>query len=270
MKLTSIAIRSAFLATSAALLLPLAAVAQNIATVNGKPVPKARVEALLKQAERAGQKASPELEARAKDEVVLREIFVQEAERKGIAKTKNYADQMELVRQSILVRELFEDYRSKNPVTDAEAKAEYDKFKAQATGQEFSARHILVDTEAEATGLIAQLKGGAKFEDLAKKFSKDTGSGENGGDLGFAKPESYVPEFSQAMTKLKKGEMTATPVKTQFGFHIIRLEDTRDAQFPAFDDVKAQIKQRLEQGKLQKYQEDLRKAARTDGYKFNQ
>jgi len=124
-----------------------------------------------------------------------------------------------------------------------------------------------VETEDQAKKIIADLKKGAKFEDIAKKQSKDPGSGANGGDLDFAKPENYVPEFSAAMVKLKKGEMTEEPVKSQFGWHIIRLDDTREASFPAFDDVKGQIKQRLEQAKLQKYQEDLKNKAKTD-YKF--
>lgn len=244
-----------------------AAQAQNIAIVNGKPVPKSRVDTLLQQAQRAGQPIGPELQQQARDQVVLREIFVQEAEKRGLGATPEYRAQMELARQSILIRDLFDDWRKKNPVTDAEAKAEYDKFKAQAAGTEFRARHILVDKEEDAKALIAQIKGGAKFEDVAKKNSKDTGSAENGGDLDFAKPENYVQEFSAAMVKLKKGEMTEQPVKSQFGWHIIRLEDTREAQFPAFDDVKAQIKQRLEQVKLQAYQEELRTKAKTD-YKF--
>jgi len=251
----------------AALFTPLAAQAQNIATVNGKPVPKARVEVLLQQAARGGQQVTPEMQAQARDQVVLREIFVQEATKRGIGATPDFASQMELARQSILIRELFEDYRKKNPVTDAQAQEEYSKFKAQATGTEYRARHILVEKEDDAKALIAQIKGGAKFEDLAKKSSKDTGSAENGGDLDFAKAESYVPEFGGALTKLKKGEMTEVPVKSQFGYHVIRLEDTREAAFPAFDDVKAQIKQRLEQSKLQQFQEDMRSKAKTD-YQF--
>jgi peptidyl-prolyl cis-trans isomerase C len=212
---------------------------------------------------------TPEMQGQAREQVVLREIFAQEAEKRGIAQSPDYKSQMELARQSILIREFFEDYRKKNPVSDAEAKAEYDKFKAQSTGTEYRARHILVEGEDEAKGLIEQIKAGAKFEDLAKAKSKDTGSGEKGGDLDFAKPESYVPEFGKAMTALKKGEMTEAPVKSQFGWHIIRLDDTRDAQFPDFDAVKPQILQRLAQVKLQKYQDDLRKAAKTD-YKFAQ
>ncbi|WP_284616885.1 peptidylprolyl isomerase [Aquabacterium humicola] len=261
------AVRAVLAAAAAALLLPLAAQAQNIAVVNGKTVPKARLDMLVQQAQRAGQQVTPELQAQAKDQVVLREIFAQEAERKGIPANADYKAQMELARQSIMIRELFEDFKKKNPVSDQEAKAEYDKFKAQASGTEYRARHILVEKEDEAKDLIAKIKGGAKFEDLAKEKSKDPGSGQNGGDLDFAKPDNYVPEFSKAMTSLKKGEMTETPVKSQFGFHIIRLEDTREAQFPDFEQVKPQIQQRIAQVKLQKYQDDLRKAAKTD-YKF--
>jgi peptidyl-prolyl cis-trans isomerase C len=265
MKSKNLAVRAALVLAASAL--ALTAQAQNIATVNGKPVPKSRVDVLLKQAARSGQPVNPELQQQAKDQVVLREIFVQEAEKKGVPATADYKEQMELARQSILIRELFEDYKKKNPITDEEAKAEYDKFKASATGTEYRARHILVEKEDEAKALIAQIKGGADFAELAKKNSKDPGSGANGGDLDFAKPDSYVAEFSQAMTKLKKGEMTDTPVKSQFGYHIIRLDDTREAAFPPFDDVKTQIKQRIEQGKMQKYQEELRTKAKTD-YKF--
>ena len=245
------------------------AAAQNVAIVNGKPVPKSRLDLLMQQAVRGGQQQpTAELEGRARDEVVLREVFAQEAEKRGIAASAEYRNQMELARQTILIRELFADYQKKNPVSDAEAKAEYDKFKGQATGTEYRARHILVEKEDEAKALLKQLTGGAKFDDLAKKHSTDKGSGANGGDLDFAKPESYVPEFGQAMIALKKGETTAAPVKSQFGWHIIKLEDTRDAQFPPFDEVKPQVMQRLSQQKLQQYQEDLRKKARTD-YKFS-
>ena len=246
-----------------------AAQAQNIAVVNGKPVPKARVDTLIQQAEKAGQKASPEMQQQARDQVVLREIFTQEAERRGLQSSADYRAQMELARQSILIRQLFDDFRVKNPVTDETAKAEYDKFKSQAAGTEYRARHILVEKEDEAKALIAQLKGGASFEDLAKKSSKDPGSGANGGDLDFAKPDAYVPEFSKAMIALKKGELTPEPVKSQFGYHVIRLDDTREAQFPDFESVKGQIKQRLEQVKAQQFQEGLRAKAKTD-YKFAQ
>ena len=263
------AARAAIAVAAATLLLPLVASAQNITIVNGKAVPKARAELLLEQAKRGGQQVTPEMEGQAREQVVLREIFAQAAEKQGVAAGADYKAQMELARQSILIRELFEDFKKKHPVTNAEAKGEYDKFKAQSTGTEYRARHILVEGEDEDKALIAQIKGGAKFEDLAKAKSKDPGSGQNGGDLDFAKAESYVPEFSKAMVALKKGEMTETPVKSQFGFHIIQLDDTREAKFPEFDEVKGQIIQRQAQMKLQKYQDDLRKSAKTD-FKFSQ
>jgi peptidyl-prolyl cis-trans isomerase C len=253
---------------SATLASPFAAQAQNVAIVNGKAVPKTRVEALMAQATRQGQARSPELEQQVRDEVVLREMFMQEAERRGVAASAEYKAQMEFARQTLLIRELFADYQKKNPVTDAEVQAEYDKFKGQAGGTEYRARHILVPTEDEAKSLIAQIKGGAKFEDLAKKFSKDPGSGENGGDLDFANPSSYVPEFSQAMVKLQKGEFTQEPVKSQFGFHIIKLEDTRSAQVPALEEVKGQIQQQLSQKKMTAFRDEIRVKAKTD-YKFS-
>lgn len=256
-------------AAAALLALTLPALAQNIAIVNGKAVPQSRVDALLDAAKRSGQPLPPGADAMARDQVVMREIFTQEAEKRGIAQLAGYQAQMELARQSILIRELFEDFKRKNPVSDTEAKAEYDKFKAEASGTEYRASHILVEQEDEAKALIAQIKGGAKFEELAKTKSKDPGSGERGGDLDFAKPDAYVPEFGKAMAALKKGEMTATPVKSQFGWHIIRLDDTREAQFPAFDEVKGQIVERLEQTKMQDFQAKLRESAKTD-YKFSQ
>ncbi len=248
------------------LVLPLAVMAQNVAVVNGKPVPVARVDALIKTATH-GQEAPPELKAQARDQVVMREIFAQEAEKQGIPNTADYKTQLDLVRQTVLINTLFQNFIKAHPVSDAEAQAEYNKIKAEQSGMEYHARHILVDSEDDAKKLIAQIKAGAKFEDLAKKNSKDTGSAENGGDLDWAKPASYVPEFSAALQALKPGQMTDTPVKTQFGYHIIKLEDTRTAQFPSYDEVKDKVKQQMEQVKLQEYQEKLRKAAKTD-YKF--
>jgi peptidyl-prolyl cis-trans isomerase C len=258
---------AAALLLSASLLAPLAAQAQNIAIVNGKAVPKARAEALLEQAVKQGQPKTPELEAQVRDEIVLREIFQQEAEKRGLSASPDFKTQMEFARQSILIRGLFDDFQAKNPVSDAEIKGEYDKFKSMSAGTEVRARHILVEKEDEAKGLITQIKGGASFEELAKKHSKDPGSGANGGDLDFANPNSYVAEFAQALGKLKKGEMTQEPVKSQFGFHIIRYEDSRPSAFPELDAVRPQIKQRLEQQKLAKFREDVRTKAKTD-YKF--
>ena len=251
---------------SAAMLAALSpiALAQNVAIVNGKAVPKARIDALADQVARAGRPVTPEMQGQLRDEIIAREVFMQEAQLRGLDATDDYKAQIELARQSILIRELFADFQTKNPVTDADIKAEYDKFAASNSGKEFKARHILVEKEADAKAIIAQLKKGGKFEEIAKKSSKDPGSGANGGDLDWAAAGSYVPEFSEALAKLEKGKMTETPVKTQFGYHIIRLDDTREAQLPKFDEVKPQIAQQLTQQKLAKYQEDLRAKAKVE------
>jgi peptidyl-prolyl cis-trans isomerase C len=250
------------LALSLVAALSLSAMAQNLAVVNGKPVPSSRVEALKQQVERSGRPVTPEILAQIKEELIAREIFVQEARKRGLEASDDYKTQLELARQSLLIRELFANFQKKNPVTDAEIKAEYDKFVAANGGKEYRARHILVEKEDEAKALIADLKKGGKFEDLAKKASKDPGSGANGGDLDWASAASYVPEFSNAMVKLEKGQMTDVPVKSQFGFHIIRVDDVREAQLPKLDEVKPQISQQLTQTKLGKFQEDLRAKAK--------
>ncbi len=249
---------------AAAIGIALPAAAQNVAIVNGKPVPKERVEMLQQQLAKAGRQVTPEMQPQLKDEVITREIFMQEAQKRGLDASDDYKAQLELARQTILIRELFADYQKNNPVTDAEVKAEYDKFVAANGGKEFKARHILVEKEEDAKKIIADLKKGAKFEEIAKKQSKDPGSGQNGGDLDWANPASYVPEFAEAMIKLKKGEMTQAPVKSQFGWHVIRVDDIREAQLPKFDDVKPQISQQLQQQKLAQFQENLRKAAKIE------
>jgi len=240
--------------------------AQNIATVNGKPVPKSSYDLLLEQVKKSGQPESPDLEKRVKDEVVMRAIFMQEAEKRGIPQTADFKAQMDLARQTLMIRALMADYAKKNPVTDAEAQAEYDRVKAASGGTEYKARHILVDSEDAAKAIIAKIKAGAKFEDMAKE-SKDPGSAAQGGELDWANGNSYVPEFTAALAKLQKGQMTDTPVQSKFGWHVIMLEDTRPATFPAFDAVKEQVKQRLGQQKIADFEEDLRKKAKTD-YKF--
>ncbi len=242
--------------------LPVAA--QNLAIVNGKAVPKERVETLKQQVERSGRPISPEMENQIKEEVIAREIFMQEAQKRGLEATSDYKAQMELARQTILIRELFVDFQKTNPVTDAEIQAEYDKFAAANAGKEYKASQILVEKEDEAKAIIAALKKGGKFEEIAKKQSKDPGSGARGGDLDWANPSSYVPEFTEALVKLEKGKLTQTPVKSQFGWHIIRLDDVREAQLPKIDEVKPQIAQQLQQQKLAKFQEDLRAKAKVE------
>jgi len=259
MKLMTAIATAAMLATLA----PLAA-AQNIAIVNGKAVPSARVEALAQQIARSGRPVTPEMQGPLRDEVIAREIFIQEAQKQGLDTTDDFKTQMELTRQTILIRELFANYQKANPITDADLKAEYDRFAAANGGKEYRARHILVEKEDEAKAIIAQLKKGGKFDEIAKKSSKDPGSGAKGGDLDWASAGNFVAEFSDAMTKLAKGKMTDTPVKTQFGYHIIRLDDVRDAQLPKFEDVKPQIAQQLQQQKMTKYQDDLRAKAKVE------
>ena len=238
------------------------ALAQNIAVVNGKPVPTARLNALKQQIERSGRPVTDDMLGQIKEEIIAREIFMQEAKKRGLDATDEYKNQLELARQSILIRELFADFQKKNAVTDAEIQAEYDKFVAANGGKEYHARHILLETEDQANALIAEIKKGGKFEELAKKNSKDPGSGANGGDLDWAAANSYVAEFSNAMAKLEKGQMTDAPVKSQFGWHIIRLDDVREAQLPKLEEVKPQIAQQLQQQKMGKFQEDLRAKAR--------
>ncbi|APW42790.1 peptidylprolyl isomerase [Rhodoferax saidenbachensis] len=247
-----------------ALLGSFAAQAQNLAIVNGKAVPKSRMDALTQQVIRSGRPVTPEMEGQIKEEVIAREIFIQEAQARGLDATDDFKSQLDLARQSILIRELFTDYQKKSPVTDAEIQAEYDKFAAANSGKEYRARHILVEKEDQAKAIIAQLKKGGKFDVIAKKSSKDPGSGANGGDLDWANASSYVKEFSDALVALEKGKTTETPVKTQFGYHIIRLDDVRQAQLPKFEDVKPQIAQQLQQQKMAKFQEDLRAKAKIE------
>lgn len=236
--------------------------AQNVAIVNGKAVPVSRVDALAQQMAAAGRPVDDGVRAQLKEEVILREIFMQEAQKRGIAASPEYRQQMELARQTILIRAMFADWQKKNPVTDAEIRAEYDKFAAANAGKEFRARHILVETEDEAKALIAAIKGGAKFEELAKQKSKDPGSGANGGDLDWANAASYVTEFSEAMIKLDKGQMTDAPVKSQFGWHIIRVDDVRQAKLPALEEIKPQIAQQMQQQKMAEFQKALRDKAK--------
>jgi peptidyl-prolyl cis-trans isomerase C len=256
------AILTALAAATLAVALPVAA--QNVAIVNGKPVPKARIDMLQQQLAKAGRPVTPEMQGQIRDEVIAREIFMQEAQKRGLDATDDFKAQMELARQTILIRELFADYQKNNPVTDAEIKAEYDKFAAANGGKEYKARHILVEKEDEAKAIIANLKKGQKFEDIAKKQSKDPGSGANGGDLDWASASSYVPEFSAALVKLNKGQTTQEPVKSQFGWHVIRVDDVREAQLPKLEEVKPQIAQSLQQQKLSQFQEGLRKGAKVE------
>jgi peptidyl-prolyl cis-trans isomerase C len=246
----------------AALALP--AHAQNIAIVNGKALPKERVDVLTMQIVRSGRPVTPEMQVQIKEAVIGREVMMQEAQRRGLDATGDFKMQVEWQGEELLIRELFVDFQKNNPVTDADVKAEYDKFVAASAGKELKVRHILVENEQQAKDLIAQIKKGGKFDDLAKKHSKDPGSGANGGDLGWANPDGYVKEFSMAVGLLKKGQTTDQPVKSQFGFHIIRLDDERPIQLPKFEEIKPQVLQQLQQQKLARFQQDLRAKAKVE------
>ena len=237
------------------------AFAQNVATVNGKPIPASRLDQVVKQVVASGrQPDSPQLREAIKHDLIGREVLLQEADKQGFGTRPEVKADLDNARQNIIIRAMMAEYIKKNPVKDSEVQAEYDKYKAAVGDKEYHARHILVGTEAEAKDLITKLKGGAKFEDLAK-VSKD-GSANNGGDLGWAAPGNYVKEFSDAMVALKPGQITDTPVKSQFGYHVIKLEEVRAAKLPSLEEVTPQIKEALTQQKLAAYQEEMVKKAK--------
>ncbi len=238
------------------------AFAQNIAVVNGKAIPTSRADVLVKQLVAQGQQAdSPQLREMIKKDLISREVLMQEAEKQGYSKDAGVKTQLDNARQAIVVNAMVADYVKKNPVKEADVKAEYDRFVKETGDKEYHVRHILVDTEAQANDIIAKLKGGAKFEDLAKT-SKDTGSAANGGDLDWATPSSFPPVFSDAFVKLQKGQVTEKAVQTPNGFHVIKVDDVRAAKLPTLEEVKPQIEEALMQKKLQAYQEELVKKAK--------
>jgi peptidyl-prolyl cis-trans isomerase C len=246
----------------ALLVVAVPAFAQNVAVVNGKAIPTSRVEAVVKQVVAQGQQPdSPQLRELIKKDLIGREVMMQEAEKQGFGKDAAVKAQIDNARQAIIINAMIADYIKKNPIADADIKAEYDRFTAQAGDKEYHVRHILTATEAEANEVITKLKGGAKFEDLAKA-SKDTGSAANGGDLDWASPSSFPPAFSAAFVALQKGGVTEKPVQTPNGFHVIKVDDIRPAKLPTLEEVKPQISEALAQKKLQAYQEELVKKAK--------
>jgi len=234
--------------------------AQNIAVVNGKPIPTARADLLIKQLAQRGQKDSPEVREKIKEQLIDFEVLSQEAAKMGLEKDEDVKTQLALAREQILISAMFQDHVKKNPIKDETVKAEYDKLKASASDKEYHARHILVDNEDDAKAIIVKLKGGAKFEDLAKEKSKD--SAASGGDLDWVTPNGLAQPFAEALVTLKKGQFTETPVHTKFGYHVIKLEDTRPAKIPSFEEVKANIAQQMQQKELEKYRMDLRAKAK--------
>jgi peptidyl-prolyl cis-trans isomerase C len=236
------------------------AMAQNLATVNGKAIPASKAEPFVKQALAQGQKDTPQLRAMIKDRLVGTEVLLQEAEKAGYSKNEDVKIQIEMARQQILIQSLMRAHVEKNPVSEADIKAAYDKWKTQNGDNEYHPFHILVEKEDDAKAIISKLKGGAKFEELAKQ-SKDTGSAAKGGDLDWVSQANVPPAFATALASLKKGQFTETPVKTEVGFHIIKLEDVRPLKLPTLEEVKQQIGESLVQEKVQAYQQSLIKKA---------
>ncbi len=243
--------------------LMLPAYAQNVATVNGKPIPQALVDAIASNmAKQQGQPVTPQLKDAVKNRLIELEVLSQEATRLGLDKTPQVEDEIRVNRLNILANAALGDYLKKHPITEAQIKAKYDDFAKQFGTTEYKAQHILVPSEKEAQDIIAQLKKGAKFSELAKKYSKDTGSADKGGDLGWSTPANYVQPFAEALTKLKPGEYTTTPVQSQFGWHIIKLDATRPAKPPTLEQLKPQIQAELQREEIQKYQDELRAKAK--------
>lgn len=246
-------------------MLPAAASAQaSAAKVNGTPIPQYRLDAAVKSRTAQGHTDSPELRKDIRDALINQEIIAQEAVKKGLHKDPEIAARLELDRQGILANAYFADYFKANPVTDEMLRKEYERLKPQMPSKEYHARHILVDNEDDAKSIIDQVKKGASFEKLAAEKSKDPGSKSKGGDLDWSPANNYVKPFGDALGKLKKGQMTDTPVKTDFGWHVIRLEDERATKVPEFESVKKQLQQMVQQQVVQKQLTDLRAKAKIE------
>lgn len=243
--------------------LPVPAGVDRVATVNGKIIPRTRVDAVVKQQAARGVPDTEQLRQAVLDRLINFELVAQEADRRGLTKTADVRMQIEVARQQVLFEAYMQDYFKAKPISEASLRAEYEKVREQRGDREFKARHVLVDSEAEAKNIIDQLGKGGKIEDLAKQ-SKDGGSRDRGGDLGWQAPGTYVKPFADALSKLEKGKFTTQPVQTQFGWHVILLEDVRSVQFPAYDQVKPQIQNVLQEREVQKVFADLRAKAKIE------
>lgn len=235
-----------------------------VATVNGVAIPQQRGELLLRERAQQGQADSPQLRAAVRDELVNREIISQEALKSGLTKKTELLNELELVRQTVIVQAYLREYIRTHPVTDAEVQKEYDRLKAELGDREYKARHILVGTEDEAKSVIAELRKGAKFDELAKKLSKDDGTKTKGGDLEWQAPGTFDKDFANVMVKLTKGKFTETPAKTRFGFHVIQLDDSRAAQHPPVAEVKGNLTQKLQRTRIESLIAELRAKAKVE------
>lgn len=241
----------------------LAAYAQSV-KVNGREIPQSRIELAVKSQIAQGQPDSPELRERVKEALIMREVVAQEALRRGLDKNPEVAGQLELYRQEVLFNAFLNDYLRTNPVTEDAMKKEYERQKNQAGNKEYKASHILVAKEEEAREIIARVKKGGNFAKIAAEKSMDPGSKDRGGELDWALPGNYVKPFGDALTKLKKGQMTETPVQTQFGWHVIRLDDERAFKAPSFEEVRPSLQRNMQQQAVQKALADLRARAKIE------
>ncbi len=229
------------------------------ATVNGVSISQSRLDMRVKSAIAQGQPDSPDLRNAVLDELVNIEVLAQAASKKGLHKQAEIIQQIDLSKQTILASAFVQDYVKSHPVSDDTLKQEYAKINQQRGNKEYKVSHILVKTEAEAKIVIEQLKSN-KFEDIAMDKSQDPGSSVKGGDLGWAVPNNFVKPFADAMVAMGKGK-TSEPVQSQFGWHVLKLEDTRDLKVPSFDEVKPNLIQHLQQQIVQKAITDQRAKA---------
>ena len=241
-----------------------AAQGTTLARVNGVAVPRARQDLLMQQQGARGMPDNEQTRALVRDELINREVLYQEAQRTGVGKKPEVQAQVDMARQDVVVSAYVRDWVRTHPVTDADVQKEYDRAKSQTGDKEYRARHILVETEEQAKGLIDELKKGGKFEDLATKNSKDPGSAQRGGDLDWNVPGTYDKQFADALVKLEKGKYTDTPVRTRFGYHIIMLEDVRPVKFPALNEVRQRISQQITQGRIEELVKSLRAKAKVE------
>jgi peptidyl-prolyl cis-trans isomerase C len=237
--------------------------ADAAATVNGKPIKQAWVDYIMKDAQARGQKGEG-LKNAVINELVGSELAYQEAVRQGMDKNSDVMIASEIGQRKLVVNAFLADFMKKNPVSDADKKAAYEQYKKELGDKEYSARHILVKTEAEATDITAQIKKGSDFAKIAKEKSLDPGSKDKGGDLGWFSAAGMVKPFSDAVTSLKKGETTAAPIQTQFGWHVIKLVDSRATQVPSYDKVKDGLERTLQQRKLEKMMLGLKEKAKIE------
>ena len=232
--------------------------------VNGVIIPQSRLDAMNRELTTQGQPDTPERHNAVKEELINREVLAQAASKRGLDRSADIQAQMEMAKQAVLVRALFEDEVKKNPITDADLQKQYEQFRAQMGTNEYKVRHILVDKEDDAKAIIAELNKGGDFAKLAKEKSKDPGSKDNGGDLDWGPAARYVKPFADAIQSMQKGQTTAAPVKTDFGYHVIRLDDVRPLKVPEFSELKDQFRQRAQQAQIQRLVMDLRQKAKVE------